>query len=304
MPKPHLPTTHILSGIPLRDALLNQVQTQLKTQGLLPHLHIVQLGNNPASNAYIARKQAACTQVGIHSHLHQLPESTPQSTLTTFIHNLQNTHNATAIIIQTPLPGGWNTQSALNLVPAPMDIDGLSQNSITLRQNQNPSALLPATPIAVFRLLQHAGISIQGTSIAVIGKGMVVGAPLRHMLAQAGAHVIPIDKSTPNPAATCQQAQVVISAAGVPGLVTSSWVAKGAVVIDVGITRQGNKLVGDANPISLHNHAAILTPVPGGVGPVTVASILTNVADAAFMQANLPRPQWQIPSAPTSLSAP
>lgn len=306
MPKPHLPNsnhTHILSGLPLRDALLAQVKAQLQTHRLTPSLHIIQVGNNPASTAYITRKQAACAQVGITSQLHQLPETTAESTLATTIKKLQTSHHPTAIIIQTPLPVGWNTPAALNLVPAAQDADGLSHSSIALRQNQSPTVLLPATPLAVLRLLEHAGVQLAGTPIAVIGKGMVVGAPLRHMLSQAGAHVIGIDKSTANPAQKCQQAQVVVSAAGVPNLVTAAWLTKGAVVIDVGITRQASKLVGDANASSLQNHARILTPVPGGVGPVTVASILTNVADAAFQQANLPRPQWHIPRATIPLSA-
>lgn len=288
-------TTQSLSGIPLRDALLAQVRTEVAALGSPVRMCVVQVGENPASSTYVRNKLAACERVGIHAERLHLRAEESESALHATIRALAQDAEIHAIIVQTPLPAGWNVREALDLVPAAKDIDGLSTAGAKLRREGARSALLPATPLGIFRLLAHAGVPIAGSTMAVIGKGMVVGAPLQFMLKAAGAHLISIDKDTLHPARLTREADVLIAAAGAPALVTEDWVKPGATVIDVGLTRVEGKLMGDVARLRVEGIASLLTPVPGGVGPLTVASILTNIVDATAMQMGHPRPVWQIP---------
>ncbi len=286
--------TRILKGGPLRDQLLPEVARVIAALGVRIRVCIVQVGDNPASNAYITHKLAACARVGVTAEVVRLSETDGESALHATVHALAQDSEIHAIIVQTPLPDGWRVQAVLDLVPAAKDIDGLSAASASLRRANSEAALLPATPLGVLRLLDVAGAPVAGSRIAVIGKGMVVGAPLREMLAQAGAEVVAIDKDTPAPAKLARSCDVLVAAAGAPGLVTDAWVKPGAVVIDVGLTRTGGQLLGDVARVRVEGIARVLTPVPGGVGPMTVASLLTNIADAACLQLGRPRTVWEI----------
>jgi methylenetetrahydrofolate dehydrogenase (NADP+)/methenyltetrahydrofolate cyclohydrolase len=286
--------TVVLYGAPLRDALLEQVRDAVPKLSRPPLLAIVQVGDNPASSAYIRQKIAACARVGIATeHIH-LNKGEDEAFLHATLQSLAANPQVTAIIPQLPLPEGWNADRAVNAVPALKDIDGLTAENRQKRLNNDSTALLAATPLGVMRLLEHAGINVRGQKVAVIGRGRVVGAPLREILRSAGAEVLDINHDTPNPQAIARQATVICAAAGVPGLVTPDWVQPGATVIDVGLTRVGDKLHGDANFKALQGIAGLITPSPGGVGPLTVASLLTNVVDAAHLQAGQPRPSWKV----------
>ncbi len=289
--------TVVLYGAPLRDTLLEQVRATVQKLPQPPLLAIVQVGDNPASSAYIRQKIAACTRVNIATeHIH-LNKGENEAFLHATLQSLATNPQVTAIIPQLPLPTGWNADRAVNAVPALKDIDGLTSENREKRLNNDPTALLAATPLGVMRLLAHAGIDVRGQKVAVIGRGRVVGQPLREILHSAGAEVLSINHDTPNPQAVAKQAKVICAAAGVPGLVTPDWVQPGAAVIDVGLTRgPDGKLHGDANFESLQGIAGLITPSPGGVGPLTVASLLTNVVDAACLQAGQPRPNWHIPA--------
>ncbi len=287
-------TTRILAGIPLRDALLEQARDAVALLGAPVRLCIVQVGNHAPSNVYIRNKQKACAVVGITAEVVHIHEGQGEQALHATLKALAMEDDVTAILVQTPLPHGWDVQAALDLVPAHKDVDGLSRTSAALRLKEAGQALLPATPLGVMRLLEAVGISPSATSVAVIGKGMVVGAPLRGMLEQAGATVIAIDKDTPHPASLTRTCDVIVAAAGVPGLVTAEWVKPGATVIDVGLTRHDGKLLGDVARMSVEGLAGTLTPVPGGVGPMTVASLITNICDAACLQLGRPRTVWKV----------
>ncbi|HEX2859593.1 MAG TPA: bifunctional 5,10-methylenetetrahydrofolate dehydrogenase/5,10-methenyltetrahydrofolate cyclohydrolase [Alphaproteobacteria bacterium] len=287
--------TKVLYGAPLRDALLEQVRACVAPLPRAPRLAIVQVGDNPASSAYIRQKINACRLVGIEAeHIH-LNNGEDESILHATLQALADTPDVTAIVPQLPLPAGWDADRAINAVPALKDIDGLTEANRDKRFEEDPGALLAATPLGVMRLLKHAGVAVRGAKVAVVGRGRVVGQPLREILAAAGAEVIEINKDTPAPQERARQASVVCAAAGSPGLVTADWVRPGATVIDVGLTRVGDKLQGDADFNGLQGVAGILTPSPGGVGPLTVASLLTNVVDAACLQAGHTRPLWHIP---------
>lgn len=287
-------TTRILAGIPLRDALLEQARDIVRELGQPVRLCIVQVGNHAASNVYIRNKQAACARVGIIAEVVHIHEGQGEQALHATLKALAVEGDVTAILVQTPLPRGWDVQAALDLVPALKDVDGLSRASAEMRKDDAAQALLPATPLGVMRLLEAVHIAPQGTSIAIIGKGMVVGAPLREMLQRAGAQVVAIDKDTPQPAKLTRACDVIVAAAGAPGLVTAEWVKPGATVIDVGLTRQDGKLLGDVARMDVEGLAGALTPVPGGVGPMTVASLITNICDAACLQLGRPRTAWKV----------
>ena len=297
-------TTRILKGAPLRDALLAQVSKVVATLGVPVRVCIVQVGNHGPSNVYIRQKLNACAKVGIEASVVKLHDSEGEATLHAVIAKLGRDAAVHAIIVQTPLPATWDVQAALDMVPAEKDIDGLSSASAALRRAGNMHALLPATPLGIMRLLEAAGVAVTGVRVAVIGQGKVVGAPLCDMLLVAGADVVTIDKNTVNPAPLVKACDVVVAAAGVPGLVTEDWVKPGAVVIDGGLAealvevkRVNGKLVGDVARDKVEGLAGMLTPVPGGVGPMTVASLLTNICDAACLQLGRPRMAWVIDAA-------
>ncbi|RYG62197.1 MAG: bifunctional 5,10-methylenetetrahydrofolate dehydrogenase/5,10-methenyltetrahydrofolate cyclohydrolase [Alphaproteobacteria bacterium] len=284
--------TKIYRGEPLRDHLLEQVRTAL--HGLNIHVCVVQVGDNPASNTYVARKLDACAKVGIDARVLKLDADDGEANLHALVRQLAVEDEVRSIIVQTPLPAGWDVQAALDLVPAHKDIDGLSRAGMDLRRSGNPAALLPATPLGVMRMLDALKVGIEARKICVIGKGMVVGAPLREMLKAAGAEVVGIEKHTPGPDLLARECDVLIAAAGAPGLVTEAWVKPGAIVIDVGITRVDGKLRGDVDRARIEGIAGVVTPVPGGVGPMTVASLLTNIADATCLQLGRPKPRWTV----------
>lgn len=291
---PCLLATHILAGGPLRDQFLEQARICVANLGVAVRLCIVQVGNHAPSTVYIRNKQLACAKVGIVAEVLHLHENQGEQALHTTLKALANAPDVTAILVQTPLPQGWNVQAALDRVPVHKDVDGLSRASAALRATAPEQALLPATPLGVLRLLDAAGVKLADTAVAVIGKGMVVGAPLRGLLAHKGARVVEIDKDTPHPARLCRECDVIVAAAGVPGLVTAEWVKPGATVIDVGLTRYEGTLRGDVARMEVEGRAGTLTPVPGGVGPMTVASLITNICDAACLQLGRPRTAWQV----------
>lgn len=292
-------STRIWTGRALADVLLRQVAEQVVALGRAPRLAIVQVGSNPASTVYIARKLAACAKVGIEGEVVRLREDEGEEMLHTVIHGLAHDPEVTAIIVQTPLPAGWQVQKALDAVPPLKDIDGLCTHSAVLRRRRDASALWPATPLGVLRILESLAVPLAGRRVAVVGRGMVTGAPLREMLPDTGAVVLAIDKDTPHPARLACQADVIITAAGAPGLVTREWVKPGAVIIDIGLTRVSGPdgqelLLGDVARAPVEGVASLITAVPGGVGPLTVASLLTNVVDAARLQKRQAKMQWRL----------
>jgi methylenetetrahydrofolate dehydrogenase (NADP+)/methenyltetrahydrofolate cyclohydrolase len=235
-----------------------------------------------------ARKLVAAAEVGIVAERLRLSEAEGEAALHSLLNGLARDPSADAVLVQTPLPVGWDMQAAFDLVPWHKDVDGLATASAQ-RRAQGLPAHAPATPAAVLRLLHEEwGHRLAGLNVAVVGNGRVVGGPLRAMLAAAGARVIGIDRTTPQPASLCRQAQVVVTACGVPGLITGSWLQPGADVIDVGLTPEetpeGKRLLrGDVNALSIEGIAARRTPAPGGVGPLTVAQLLGNVAAAKLL---------------------
>jgi len=276
-------TTQLLNGKALGQQWLAEVAVRVAQWPRPPRLVIVQVGDVRASTVYVAKKLEAAAAVGIAAERLHLREDAGEAALQHTLRALAQDTGVDAILVQTPLPAGWDVQAALDAVPWRQDVDGLSTTSAQ-RRAQGLPAHAPATPAAVVRVLTEVwGHSLPGLAVAVIGNGRVVGAPLRAMLAQAGAQVLPIDKATPHPQALAKQARVVVAACGVPGLVTEHWLSSGADVVDVGLTPEetpeGKRILrGDVDALRIEGVASRRTPAPGGIGPLTVAQLLANVA--------------------------
>jgi methylenetetrahydrofolate dehydrogenase (NADP+)/methenyltetrahydrofolate cyclohydrolase len=234
---------------------------------------------------YVNTKEKACQEVGIRSFPHRLPASISVEAVLQLITELNQCRDVHGILVQLPLPAHLN-QCALILALAPeKDVDGLhpfNQGRLVLGED----ALRPCTPLGVMRLIEHTGMSLTGKKAVVIGRSMLVGKPVALMLLEQNATVTCCHSKTIDLAAEVRSADVVVAAIGQPGTIKGAWIKPGAVVIDVGISRMtDNKLCGDVEFAVAKERAAFITPVPGGVGPMTVAMLLANTLKAAERQA-------------------
>lgn len=277
-------TTQILDGRALGQQWLHATKAQVAALPRAPRLVIVQVGHVQASTVYVEKKLLAAVSVGIKAEKFAVAEDVTEEALLGQLHALAQDADVDAILVQTPLPAHIDTQRVLDAVPWAKDVDGLSTESAE-RRTQGLPCHTPATPTAVLRVLREEwSYALQGLKVAVIGNGRVVGAPLRQMLQQAGAELMAIDRDTPHPQALCRTADVLVAACGVPYLVKGNWLKEGADVVDVGLTGIEDhgraKLRGDVDPFAVQGIAARRTPAPGGIGPLTVAQLLGNVADS------------------------
>lgn len=263
----------------IREELAVEVAKEYQVSGKKPGLAVVLVGEDPASQIYVKRKEQACAKAGIHSVAYKLSAQTSMEELTQLIDELNNNSEIHGILVQLPLPKHLDGLTVANLVKPEKDVDGLGVMSQGLLALNKPG-LRPCTPSGVMRLLKHTGIDLQGKLACVVGRSTLVGAPVARMLTHAHATVIQLHSRSLNSAALCQQADVLIAACGVPKLITADWVKKDAVVIDVGIHRAEQGLVGDVDFQSVEKQAEWITPVPGGVGPMTIACLLKNCFEA------------------------
>jgi methylenetetrahydrofolate dehydrogenase (NADP+)/methenyltetrahydrofolate cyclohydrolase len=248
--------------------------------GRRPGLATILVGDDPASAVYVGGKQRACAEVGIESFGHRLDASTSQEQLLELIDRLNDDPAVDGIICQLPLPGHHDAAGATGRLAAAKDVDGLGVANAGLLTLGRPG-LRPCTPLGVMRLLARTGMSLRGLKATVIGRSNLFGKPMAQMLTQADATVTHCHRHTVNLASPCKTADVLVVAVGQPGLIPGSWVKPGAVVIDVGVNRTDDGLVGDVDFDAARDVAAWITPVPGGVGPMTIAMLLRNTLQAA-----------------------
>jgi methylenetetrahydrofolate dehydrogenase (NADP+)/methenyltetrahydrofolate cyclohydrolase len=301
--------THILKTRPLHNHLLSQVKVEalaLADKGFKPHMAVVQVGQNAASTVYVGKKKEACEAHGIlFTHVH-LPEDVTQETLLEEITALNNNPNVTGLIIQLPLPHHLNPESALDAIDANKDVDGLGPtNSGRASLGLDQKTIFPATPLGIMRILKWINFDLKGKDAVMVGRSNLVGRPTADMLSRREATVMICHKETKNLKSFTQKADLLIVATGVPHLIGKEHIQKGVVIIDVGISPnpQGEKtVIGDVDTAAVTDTAALVTPVPGGVGPMTVASLLTNVIDATRLQNNIKKIQWDIPTLPLDLA--
>jgi methylenetetrahydrofolate dehydrogenase (NADP+)/methenyltetrahydrofolate cyclohydrolase len=253
-------------------------------QGRQPALATVLVGDDPASQVYVSMKHKACEEAGIRTLDHRLPQHTPASELSELIGQLNENDEIDGILLQLPLPEGLDDAQMTELIDPQKDVDGLTSISAG-RVVQGRPALVPCTPAGVMLLIEHAGQDLRGAHAVVLGRSNLVGRPLSTLLLQRDATVTVCHSKTPDLGAITRQADVLVSCVGRPGLITGEMVKPGALVIDVGTTRTDDGLRGDIDFDSVSPVAGLLTPVPGGVGPMTIACLLDNTVAAASRRA-------------------
>jgi methylenetetrahydrofolate dehydrogenase (NADP+)/methenyltetrahydrofolate cyclohydrolase len=277
-------TASILDGAALAKSLLAQLRAEvraLQQSGLNPGLAAVQVGDSPASRVYVRNKMRACAEVGLQSDTHQLPADCTQDEILATVAKLNADRAVHGIIVQLPLPRGIDTMRVVQSIAIEKDVDGFNWRNLGAIVDAHPQ-LVPCTPLGVMKLLEQTGIALEGRHAVVIGRSSIVGKPMALLLIAAGATVTVCNSRTPDVARHTRDADIVIVAAGTPRLVTGAMLKHGAVVVDIGINRlPDGKLAGDVDYESAREVAGWITPVPGGVGPMTVAMLIGNTVTAA-----------------------
>lgn len=254
----------------------------LKERGIAPGLAAVLVGENPASEVYVSMKRKACEQAGIASSLHRLPDTATTEDVTTLLHRLNADPHTHGILLQLPLPAGVDTQAAINAIAPEKDVDGVTATSfgkLVLGQD----TFVSATAGGMMELLRRYDIPIAGRRAVVVGRSNIVGKPMALLLLAAHATVTICHSRTHDLAAVCREADILVAALNQPEMLDKNYVKPGAVVIDAGYSRPEGRGgdVGDVNTASAAEVASWITPVPGGVGPMTIATLLQNTLKAA-----------------------
>jgi len=253
----------------------------LKAQGITPGLAVVLVGEDPASQVYVRNKAAACTAAGMHSRVIPLAADTPEGELLDVIEALNADSAIHGILVQLPLPGHIDTGLVIETISAAKDVDGFHVSNAGLLMTGRP-LFRPCTPYGVMKMLESENVSLRGAEAVIVGASNIVGKPMAMLLLAAGATVTLCNSKTRDLGAQTRRADVLVVATGKPGIVTGDMIKPGAVVIDVGINRlESGKLVGDVDFDSAAAVASAITPVPGGVGPMTIAMLLVNTIEAA-----------------------
>lgn len=283
-------TAEIIDGKAIAEKILSKLKTEiskLKIQNKIPKLVVIQVGDDPASTIYVNKKHKTCEKLGIASEVKRFPKDIEYKEFLMEIGKLNKDDKVHGIMIQIPLPPHLNNKQVFETVSIEKDVDGLHP----FNHGKNllgKEGFQPATPIGILELLKHTGVKIQGSNVVVVGRSNIVGKPVAIMLLNAGATVTVCHSKTKDLKEFTQKADILISAVGKEGLIKADMVKKGAIVIDVGITRLENgKIVGDVDFEKVKEKAAFITPVPGGVGPMTIASLMLNTVKACREQENV-----------------
>ena len=269
-------------GRSIEDDLSERV-TALRERGVTPSLAVVIAGEDPASHIYVRNKQRACERCGILSTRIDLPSTATQDDILGIVADLNADDSVHGILVQSPAPEGVNELAVAGAIDPAKDVDGFHPSNLGKLVQGVGDGLLPCTPAGVLRMLEESGVALSGSKAVVIGRSRIVGMPMALMLAQRGIDctVTIAHSRTHDVAALCREADIVVAAIGRPHTVKPGWIKPGAAVVDVGISRaDGGGLAGDVDP-SVAEVAGWMTPVPGGVGPMTIAMLLSNTVMAA-----------------------
>ncbi|NYT86090.1 bifunctional methylenetetrahydrofolate dehydrogenase/methenyltetrahydrofolate cyclohydrolase FolD [Pollutimonas harenae] len=281
-------TARILDGKLLSDSVKAEVATRveaLKTRGITPGLAVVLVGSDPASQVYVRNKAAACEKAGLHSRVIRLDGDITEEALLDVVRELNGDDAVHGILVQLPLPRHMNAAKVIETIAADKDVDGFHISNAGLLMTGQP-LFRPCTPYGIMKMLESEQISLWGAEAVVVGASNIVGKPMAMLMLAAGATVTLCNSKTRDLAAQTRRADVLVVATGKPGMVTGDMIKPGATVIDVGINRNDQgKLVGDVDFDSAREVAGLITPVPGGVGPMTIAMLLVNTLEAAERRA-------------------
>ncbi|MFT0851283.1 bifunctional methylenetetrahydrofolate dehydrogenase/methenyltetrahydrofolate cyclohydrolase FolD [Achromobacter sp. F4_2707] len=277
-------TARIIDGKALSDTVRAEVAERVKAlsaQNIQPGLAVVLVGEDPASQVYVRNKAAACEKAGLLSRVIRMGQDSTEAELLDMIQQLNEDPAIHGILVQLPLPGHMNAAKVIEAISAEKDVDGFHVNNAGLLMTGKP-LFRPCTPYGVMRMLESENVEIRGAEAVVVGASNIVGKPMALLLLAAGATVTLCNSKTRDLAAQTRRADILVVATGKPGMVTGDMVKPGAVVIDVGINRlEDGRLVGDVEFEEARKVAAAITPVPGGVGPMTIAMLLVNTLEAA-----------------------
>jgi methylenetetrahydrofolate dehydrogenase (NADP+) / methenyltetrahydrofolate cyclohydrolase len=264
----------------VRERVRGEVTAFVDEVGRAPTLATVIVGDDPASEVYIRGKHRACEEVGMRSVHHELPGSTTEEELLDLVASLGRDDDVDGILVQLPVPEQIDPDAVVAAIDPAKDVDGLTPVNAGLLAHGVPG-IVPCTPAGVMELLRHEGVELEGAEVVVVGRSKLVGVPVARLLLAANATVTTCHSRTRDLAATCRRADVLVAAVGVPRLLGRDVIKPGAVVVDVGVNRLEEGLVGDVDFAAAAEVAAAITPVPGGVGPMTIAMLLVNTLQAA-----------------------
>ncbi len=268
--------------------LRSKVDAEFKKIGKRPGLAVVRVGDFAPSKIYVGKKIKACEAAGIHSVERHLPETATQSQVSELIHQLNEDKNIHGILLQLPLPKQLSENKLLEIISPQKDVDGLHPLNLGRLAARLPG-FVPCTPLGIMSLLTDYKITIAGKKAVVIGRSRIVGRPISLLLDQAGATVTVVHSQTPNMDEFLEDADIIVVAVGKPHFLSKQKVKKGVAIIDVGINRlESGKIVGDVDFESIKDQTSAITPVPGGVGPMTICSLLENTW-TSFLHENSPR---------------
>lgn len=275
----------LMDGKALRDKILNEIKEKIAKENIKASLAIILVGENEASKIYIKNKVKACNEVGIVPKTFFLPENTEEKEVCKLIKQLNEDKEITGIILQSPVPNHINFDNCSSLIEQFKDVDGFTMSN-TYNLYLNKQALMPCTVRAVIKILDEYNIKLEGANVVIIGRGNIIGKPLSLALLNRNATVTIAHSKTKNLKEITKNADILVSAVGKANLVTVDMIKENAVVIDVGISRVNGKVVGDVDFENVASKCSHITPVPGGVGPMTVAMIMNNVLKAKEMSDN------------------
>lgn len=279
--------TQIIDGKKISAEIKNELKQQvagLKEKGLEITLAVVQVGNNPASSVYVKNKKNACEYIGIRSLAYELPEETTQEELLHLIDELNESVSVHGILVQLPLPEHIDEDRIIKAIAPKKDVDGFHPQSVgALSIGQK--GFVSCTPAGIIELLKRSGIEMEGKECVIVGRSNIVGKPMALLMLRENATVTICHSHTKNLKEVCKRADILIAAIGKPKFFNHEYVKEGAVVIDVGIHRnEQNKLCGDVDYEDVFPYVSAITPVPGGVGPMTIAMLMHNCVQAAEME--------------------
>ncbi len=262
----------------IRNSIKNAVEN-LKKDGVIPGLAVILVGDNPASQLYVNMKTKACEDVGIYSINHRMPAEISEKELINVIKMLNNNPMVHGILVQLPLPKHIREENVIEAIDYKKDVDGFHPYSVGRLVRGNP-LFYPCTPYGIMKLFEEYDIELKGKDVVIVGAGNITGKPMASMLINAFATVELCHIYTKDLEDKTRKADILISAVGKPNLIKANMVKEGSVVVDVGISRVGNRVVGDVDFNNVSKKVAYITPVPGGVGPMTIAMLLYNTVKA------------------------
>jgi methylenetetrahydrofolate dehydrogenase (NADP+)/methenyltetrahydrofolate cyclohydrolase len=274
-------SARIIDGKAVAARIRSEVASEIQRRGVTPGLATVLVGDDPASAVYVRMKREDSAEVGIESFHHEPGGDVSAEDLAGLIHELNADERVHGILLQLPLPKHLDQDDFISLIDPAKDVDGLTPANAGLLMQGREEAMVPCTPAGVIELLKEAGAELEGAPAVVIGRSILVGKPVAQLLLGANATVTHCHSRTRDLPAVCREAEVLIAAVGSPRLVTADMVREGATVIDVGTNRTDDGLVGDVDFEAARDRAGAITPVPGGVGPMTRAMLLVNTLRAA-----------------------